>query len=98
MRLSKGNKVRPRWINCTAISFGVWRDTKAVLVVFIKTVDPAATVAKLHAAVAAHPRYILTKPGGEPSEQVDYVFAADDEGRRVSLAVAPVIVRPPSGD
>lgn len=70
----------------------VWRDSKAALVIFIKTAAPATTIAKLHAAVEAHSRYVLTKSAVDPSDRVDYIFTADDEERRVSLAVIPVVL------
>lgn len=70
----------------------VWRDSKAALVMFIKTADSAATVAKLHAAVEAHPSHVLTKASTNPTHRADYVVTADDEGRRVSLAVIPVVL------
>ena len=69
----------------------VWRDSKAALIVFIRTKDPATTVAKLHETVAAHSKHVLTRPGGDASHQRDYIFTADDEGRRISLAVLPVV-------
>jgi len=72
----------------------VWRDSKAALIVFIKRRDPAAIIAKLHEAIAAHPKVVLAKPMAEPEIRGDYVVAADDEGRRVQLAVLPVLVRP----
>lgn len=71
----------------------VWRDSKAALVMFIQTKDPAATIEKLHTAVEAHPSYALTKNMTDPSSRVDYIITADDEGRRVSLAVFPVVIR-----
>ena len=78
------------------LSYLVWRDSKAALVMFIKTKDPAATIGKLHAAVEVHPNYVLTKDASDPGSRVDYIITADEEGRRVSLAVVPVIIR--SGD
>lgn len=57
--------------------------------------DPAATVEKLHEAVEAHPSYVLTKGAPDPASRVDYIITADDEGRRVSLAVLPVIIKVP---
>ena len=74
------------------LSYLVWRDSKAALVVFIKTADPAATVEKLHAAVEGHPSYVLTKEADTPRSRVEYLFTADAEGRRVALAVVPVIL------
>jgi hypothetical protein len=61
---------------------------------FIKTADPAATIEKLHSAVEAHSSYTLTKEATNPSSRADYIVTADDEGRRVSLAVIPVVIRP----
>lgn len=75
------------------LSYLVWRDSKAALVIFIKTANPAATIAKLHAAVEAHIRHVLTKNAPDPSNRVEYIFTADTEGRRISLAVLPVIIR-----
>jgi hypothetical protein len=75
------------------LGYLVWRDSKSALVVFIKTGDPAATIEKLHAAVEAHPSHALTKDSSDPGKRVDYVITADVEGRRVSLAVLPVIIR-----
>lgn len=73
------------------LGYLVWRDSKAALLFFIRTAKPTETIAKLHAAIEAHPRHVLRKPGGRPAEQMDYIFTADDEGRRVSVAVLPVI-------
>lgn len=74
------------------LSYLVWRDSKAALIVFIKTTDPAATIARLHAAVESHPSCVITKDSTDPSSRVDYIFTADDEGRRISLAVIPVVI------
>lgn len=75
------------------LSYLVWRDSKAALVMFIKTSDPEATINKLHAAVEAHDSWVLTKDATDPRRRVDYIVTADDEGRRVSLAVLPVVIR-----
>lgn len=74
------------------LGYLVWRDSKAAVVMFIKTKDPAVTVGKLHAAVEAHASHVLTKEAADPASRVDYVITADEEGRRVSLAVFPVII------
>jgi hypothetical protein len=75
------------------LSYLVWRDGKAALVVFIKTADPRATIGKLHEAVEAHPSHLLTRNAADASSFVEYIVAADGEGRRVSLAVLPVVIR-----
>lgn len=74
-------------------SYLVWRDSKAALVVFISTKDPAATIDALHDAVAAHPAHILTKNAVNRASRGDYIMTADAEGRRISLAVIPVVIR-----
>ena len=74
------------------LSYLVWRDSKAALIVFIKTADPAATVDKLHAAVEAHPGHVLTSDAGNLRSRAEYIFTADNEGRRVSIAVVPVVI------
>jgi hypothetical protein len=74
------------------LNYLVWRDSKAALIVFIKTADPAATVEKLHAAIERHPAYILTKEAGNPRSRAEYIFTADAEGRRIALAVVPVVL------
>lgn len=75
------------------LGYLVWRDPKAALVMFIKTKDPATTIEKLHAAVEAHPSYALTKDATDPGSRSDYIITADDEARRVSLAVLPVVIQ-----
>ena len=75
------------------LGYLVWRDSKAAIIMFIKTKDPAATIEKLQAAVEAHSSYALTKDATNPSSRIDYIITADGEGRRVSLAVFPVVVR-----
>lgn len=74
------------------LSYLVWRDSKAALIIFIKSAHPADVIEKLHEAVAAHKAWALTKNGGDPNRQIDYVMTADDEDRRVSMAVLPVVI------
>ncbi|MFE3447070.1 hypothetical protein ACFXNW_28895 [Nocardia sp. NPDC059180] len=77
------------------LSYLVWRDSKAAIVMFIKNTDPSAAIEKLHDHVEAHPKHALTKPSSDRTKQVDYIFTADDEGRRISLAVIPVVLQTP---
>jgi hypothetical protein len=70
----------------------VWRDSKAALVMFIKTAEPSATIARLIEAVREHPAHVLSKGSGDSTRHADFVLAADEEGRRVSLAVLPVVI------
>lgn len=92
LKIWRGPKVVAETID-QILSYLVWRDSKAAIVMFIKAADPAAIIDKLHAAVEAHPKHALTKPAADRNKQVDYIFTADEEGRRVSLAVIPVVLR-----
>lgn len=76
------------------LGYLAWRDSKAALIMFIKTADPSATITKLHQAIADHPRHLLARPSPDPTRQGDYILTADDEGRRISLAVIPVVLPP----
>ena len=76
------------------LSYLVWRDSKAALIMFVKTTDPVATIEKLQLAVEEHPSYVMTRHVTNPERRSEYIVTADDEGRRVSLAVIPVIIRP----
>ncbi|WP_420174256.1 hypothetical protein [Luteococcus sp. OSA5] len=74
------------------LSYLVWRDSKAALIMFVKTSNPGATVDKLHEAVSSHPSHLLTVEDAQRASRSVHVFAADKEGRRVSLAVIPVVI------
>jgi len=76
------------------LSYLVWRDGKTALIYFIKTSEPAAAIEKLHQAVKGHVSHVLTKNSPDPASRADYIFAADEEGRRISLAVIPVVIPP----
>lgn len=75
------------------LSYLVWRDSKAALIVFIKSNNPQPLIEKLHDAVQDHPHHLLAKEAQDPSRRADYVFDSDQDGRRVSLAVLPVVIR-----
>ena len=75
------------------LGYLVWRDSKAALVMFIRTADPSATIVKLVERVKEHPGYMMTKKFDADRNIFEYVFAADDEGRTVSVAVVPVVLR-----
>ncbi|WP_280454309.1 hypothetical protein [Nocardia brasiliensis] len=94
LKIWRGPKVVEATIN-QILRYGVWRDSKAAIVMFIKNADPSAIIGKLHDAVEAHPQHALTKPATDRTKQVDYIFTADEEGRRISLAVIPVVLRTP---
>jgi hypothetical protein len=74
------------------LSYLVWRDTKAALIVFIKNTKPSDIIGRLHQAVREHPRHLLTVDATDAERRADYVFSADDGDRRIELAVIPVVL------
>ena len=74
------------------LSYLVWRDSKAALIVFIKNVKSTDIITRLHEAVRAHPRHLLTVGSNEAERRGDYVFSAADDERRIELAVIPVVL------
>lgn len=74
------------------LNYLVWRDSKAALMVFIRTAKPAETIERLHRAIADHPSCVLAKETEDPSKLAEYVVTADAEGRKVSLALVPVVI------
>ncbi|AFS13661.1 MULTISPECIES: hypothetical protein [Mycobacterium avium complex (MAC)] len=75
------------------LSYLVWRDTKAALIVFIKNAKPSDIIGRLHQAAREHPRHLLTVDAADAERRADYVFSADDGDRRIELAVIPVVLR-----
>lgn len=75
------------------LGYMVWRDSKAALIMFIRTADPSATIAKLVERVEAHSGFVMTKKVDPDRNLFEYLFTADDEGRTVSVAVIPVVLR-----
>lgn len=73
------------------LSYLVWRDSKAALVVFIRNKRPQDAIQALHAAIKEHPACRQAKPVNDPGKRADYILSADDEGRVVHLAVLPVV-------
>lgn len=74
------------------LSYLVWRDSKAALIVFIKNVKSTDIITRLHEAVRAHPWHLLTVGSTEAERRGDYVFSAADDERRIELAVIPVVL------
>jgi hypothetical protein len=74
------------------LSYLVWRDTKAALIVFIKNAKPSDIIGRLHQAVREHRRHLLTIGAAGAERRADYVFSADDGDRRIELAVIPVVL------
>jgi len=79
------------------LSYLVWRDSKAALLIFIRTGNPTAIAAKAVAAVKDHPAHKRTLREGEPGERSDFILASlADPHREIQLALLPFVL-PASG-
>jgi hypothetical protein len=72
------------------LSYVVWRDTKAALLLFVRNGNFSEIVTKAVEAVTAHPQRQHVQASVDPSRRTDFVFArADDPSRAIRLALLP---------
>jgi hypothetical protein len=75
------------------LSYTVWRDTKAALILFITRQNPTEVIGKAAARLAAHAAHGETLEPAAPDERRDYRFVSPTDSRRIiSLALLPVVV------
>ena len=75
------------------LSYTVWRDTKAALILFITRRNPTQVIRKAHARLAAHAAHRQTMEGADPDERRDYRFTSPADNRRmITVALLPVVV------
>lgn len=78
------------------LSYTVWRDSKAALILFIRNKNASSVIEKADAAIRDHACFITARPPAAPESRRDYlVRAKDDSERRISLAFLPIVVRTP---
>lgn len=78
------------------LGYTVWRDTKAAILLFIKTGDVTDVITKADAVLRAHPGFVSSKPRSDASDRADYLMhATDDASRHIQLALLPVVIRQP---
>ena len=75
------------------LSYTIWRDSKAALVLFITRVDATAVIEKAAEVLAARRECVDILDADNPAERRDYRFTSPADSRRViSLALLPVVV------
>lgn len=76
------------------LSYLVWRDTKAALLLFVRTGNFTQVVQRAVDAVHTHPRCERSTPAQDPTRRSDYLFTrADDRSRTIRLALLPIQLR-----
>lgn len=79
------------------LSYLVWRDTKAALLLFVRGGNFTQAVERAQEAVRTHPQCQKVMPTEDATRRSDYLFArADDQDRAIRLALLPFHVRAPS--
>jgi hypothetical protein len=77
------------------LGYVTWRDTKAALVLFIKSGRATDIIAKAAAEIESHSSYVKSKRSQDDAVRRDFVIRApSDEQRRIDLALIPVVVMP----
>jgi hypothetical protein len=72
------------------LSYLTWRDTKAALLVFIRSGEPTVIISKTISEIKGHPNYKRTPRAGEDGERYDFVLHAnEDPSREIRLAFLP---------
>jgi hypothetical protein len=76
------------------LSYLVWRDTKAALLLFVRAGNFSQAVERAVEAVSSHPQCRRIVQAQEPTRRSDYVFTrADDPDRAIRLALLPFQLR-----
>lgn len=72
------------------LGYLVWRDTKAALLLFIRSGEITEIISKATAEIEKHPNFKRTSGTGEAGERYDYVLHAnEDSNQEVHLAFMP---------
>jgi hypothetical protein len=72
------------------LSYLAWRDTKAALLLFIRSGQPTSIISKAIAEIERHPNFVRTLSAGEDGERYDCMLRAnDDPSQEIRLAFLP---------
>jgi len=72
------------------LGYLMWRDTKAALILFMRTGQPTEIIAKAISEIEGHPNYIRSVARGEDGERYDFVLhPASDPDQEIRLAFLP---------
>lgn len=80
------------------LSYLTWRDTKAALLLFIRSGAPTTIITKSIAEIEGHTNYKRTRNGAEDGERYDFVLHANgDPNREIRLAFLPFALQDTQG-
>jgi hypothetical protein len=80
------------------LSYPTWRDTKAALLLFIRSGEPTTIIGKAITEIEGHLSYKRTPGTGENGERYDFVLHANgDANREIRLAFLPFALQDTPG-
>lgn len=80
------------------LSYLTWRDTKAALLLFIRSGVPTTVITKSIAEIRKHENYKRTRDTAEDGERYDFVLHANgDPNREIRLAFLPFALQDTPG-
>src|SRR6266536_3341128 len=75
------------------LSYTVWRDTKAALVLLIRGVRATTAIEGADDTIRAHPQFRLARPTADQTVRRDYLMTSNsDPERHISVALLPVVI------
>jgi hypothetical protein len=78
------------------LSYTVWRDTKAAIILLIKDVHATTAIEGADAVIRSHPQLRTVKEASDPDTRHDYVLSSNsDPDRYISVALLPVVIPNP---
>lgn len=78
------------------LSYVVWRDTKAALILLIKDVRATTAIEGADTVIRSHLQLQAAREASDPDARRDYVLASNsDPDRHISLALLPVVIPNP---
>lgn len=78
------------------LSYTVWRDSKAALILFIRGTEATSVITKAGETLAAHPRFVLHSHNPDTGLEHYMMKSSTDEARLIDVAFIPfVVVTPP---
>jgi hypothetical protein len=78
------------------LSYTVWRDTKAALVLLIKDVRDTTAINGADTVIRSHRQFQAVQDAADPYARRDYMLASNsDPERHISVALLPVVIPDP---
>lgn len=72
------------------LTYLTWRDTKAALILFIRSGQPTEVISKAVKEIEDHPNYKRTVPASQDGDRYDFVLHANgDPNREIRPAFLP---------